>query len=324
MSEAAPKSQGLQAAYGRLRRWTSRTLLEPDYPLVAIEVRPRAVAAVRLAREGGRVVLGAATVVEIPEGVLDVSLTHPNLVDSAGFGVVLQAALERAGALSGGAVSLVLPDPAIRLALVSTEGLKGRGAEAEETIRFRLHKALPFDVRAARLAWDGPGGEQALVAVALNEVVVEYEDALDALGFRPGLIEVSTLALASLWESEDMAGDRLLVPWDDGYVSFLLMRGDQPLLVRTLPGEIGPENVARQAASTLQFYKERLSGGELLDVVLRAAAYPPEDSAAALEGALGRRPRILEPWAALGSAAESDLSAQAVAGAAASALRRVA
>ncbi len=323
MSEAAPRSQGLRAGYGRLRRWASRALLEPEYPLVAIEVRPRAVAVVRLAREGGRVVLGAATVVEIPEGVLDVSLTRPNVIDSAGFGVVLKTALERAGALSGGPVSLVLPDPAIRLALVSTEGLEGRAAEVEETIRFRLHKALPFDVRAARLAWDGRGGEQALVAVALNEVVVEYEEALDALGFRPGLIEVSTLALASLWESEGVAGDRLLVNWDEGYVSFLLMRGDQPLLVRTLPGEIGPESVARQAASTLQFYKERLSGGELLDVVLRAAAYSPEDSAGALEAALGGRPRILEPWAALGPA-EPDLSAQAVAGAAASALRRVA
>ena len=157
MSEAAPRSQGLRASYGRLRRWASHTLLEPEYPLVAIEVRPRAVAAVRLAREGGRVVLGAATVVEIPEGVLDVSLTRPNVIDSAGFGVVLKTALERAGALSGGPVSLVLPDPAIRLALVSTEGLEGRAAEVEETIRFRLHKALPFDVRAARLAWDGRG-----------------------------------------------------------------------------------------------------------------------------------------------------------------------
>ena len=109
MNEAARGSQGLRAGYGRLRRWASRTLLEPEYPLVAIEVRPRAVAAVRLARERGGVVLGAATVVEIPEGVLDVSLTRPNLVDSAGFGAVLQTALERAGALSGGAVSLVLP-----------------------------------------------------------------------------------------------------------------------------------------------------------------------------------------------------------------------
>ena len=323
MSGAVRGGEALRAGYGRLRRWISRSFLEPEYPLVAVEVRPRAVAAVRLAREGGGVVLGAATVVEIPEGTLDVSLTRPNVVDRDGFGAVLQTALERAGALSGGAISLVLPDPVVRLALVSTEGLKGHGPEAEETIRFRLHKVLPFDVRAARLAWNGPRGEQALVALALDEVVTGYEEALVALGFRPGLVEASTLAIASLWETETTAGDRLLVNWDDGYVSFLLLRGEQPLLVRTLPGEVGSESVARQAASTLQFYRDRLSGGELQDVVLRAAVGSPEESAEALEPALGQKPRILRPWAALG-AVESDLPAQAVAGAAASALRRVA
>jgi Tfp pilus assembly PilM family ATPase len=306
-----------------VRRWLSRTLLEPEYPLVAVEVRPRAVGAVRLVREGGRVALGAATAVELPDGVLEVSLTRPNIVDPEAFSTVVRTALERAGALDGGNVSLVLPDPAVRLALVSTEGLKGRAGEAEEMIRFRLHRALPFDVRAARLAWDGTRDEQALVAVALSDVVGGYEEALEALGFHPGLVEASTLALASLGEVEAEEGDRLLVNWDDSYVSFLLRRGPKPLLVRTLPGETDAQSVARQAASTLQFHRERLGGEALGEVVLRSAAVPADQAMAALEPVLGHEPRLLQPWSALGGA-ESDLAAQAVAGAAASALRRVA
>jgi Tfp pilus assembly PilM family ATPase len=323
VSATRGRRAGPQVAYGRLRRWLSRTLLEPEYPLVAVEVRPRAVAAVRLAREGGRVTLGAAAAIDLPEGTLDVSMTRPNIVDGDGFRAALRAALERAGALSGGPVSLVLPDPALRLTLVPAEGLKGRGREMEETIRFRLHKVLPFDVRAARLAWDGSRGEQALVAVALGEVVDGYEEALEDLGFRPGLVEASTLALASLWADEAGEGDRLLVNWDEGYVSFLLLRGGQPLMVRTLPGEVGAEAVARQAASTIQFHRERLSGGPIADVALRSAAVPPDEAVAALGPAIGKEPRLLQPWAAIG-AVETDLSAQAVAGAAASALRRVA
>jgi hypothetical protein len=323
VNEAQRGAAGLRAGFRRVGRWLSRTLREPEYPLVAIEVRPRAVAAVRLVREGGHVALGGAAVVEVPEGVLEVSLTRPNIVDSQAFSAVLQTAVERVGALSGGAVSLVLPDPAVRLALVSAEGLKARGPEAEETIRFRLHKALPFDVRAARLAWDGTRGGPALVAVALSEVVGSYEDAVEALGLRPGVVEASTLALASLGEGEDEEGDRLLVNWDDTYVSFLLLRGLKPLLVRTLPGETGAESVARQAASTIQFHRDRLAGAPLQDVVLRSAAVPPAEAAAALVPALGREPRLLRPWAALGDV-ESDVAAQAVAGAAASALRRVA
>jgi Tfp pilus assembly PilM family ATPase len=314
---------GRRGAYERLRRWLSRRLLEPEYPLVAVEVRPRAVAAVRLSREGGRVSLGAAAAVELPEGTLDVSMTRPNIVDGDGFRSALRAALERAGALAGGPVSLVLPDPALRLTLVPAEGSKGRGREVEETIRFRLHKALPFDVRSARLAWDGPRGGQILVAVALGDVIAGYEEALEALGFRAGLVEASTLALASSWADEAGEGDRLLVNWDEGYVSFLLLREDRPLMIRTLPGEVGAEAVARQAASTLQFHRERLSGGTFDDVALRSAAVPPGEAVAALSPVLGREPRLLQPWAVLG-AAETDLSAQAVAGAAASALRRVA
>jgi Tfp pilus assembly PilM family ATPase len=312
-----------RGGYRAVRRWLSRTLLEPEYPLVAVEVRPRAVGAVRLVREGSRVALGAATAVEVPDGVLEVSLTRPNIADPAAFSTVLRTALERVGALEGGAVSVVLPDPAVRLALVSTEGLKGRSREAEEMIRFRLHRALPFDVRAARLAWDGTRDEQALVAVALSDVVGGYEEALEALGLHPGLVEASTLALASLGELEVEEGDRLLVNWDDSYVSFLLRRGPRPLLVRTLPGETGAQNVARQAASTLQFHRERLGGEALREVVLRSAAIPGDQAMAALEPVLGCEPRLLRPWAALGGV-ESDLAAQAVAGAAASALRRVA
>lgn len=325
MSEPRRRDGGLGAAFGRLRRWASRTLLEPEYPLLAVEVRPRAVAAVRLAYEGRRLGLGAAAVVDLPEGTLDVSLTRPNVADPDGFAAALRVALERAGALAGGPVSLVLPDPAVRLALVPAEGLRGRRADAEEAIRFRLHKALPFDVRSARLAWDGTRGEQALVVVVLEEVVRGYEEALENLGFQPGVVEVSSLALASVPETVAGQGDRLLVNWDDGYVSFLLRRGEEPLLARTLPGKMGSDGVARQATSTLQFYRDRLSGEGLEDVVLRAAAGPVDEAVAALTPALGSEPRLLEPWAALGEVqADTSAPAQAVAAAAACALRRVA
>jgi hypothetical protein len=308
-------------ALERARRWLSRALLEPEYPQVAVEIRPRAVAAVRLSREGRRLGLGAATVVELPEGTLDVTLTRNNVVDPEGFRQVLRTALERVGALSGGALALVLPDPAVRLALVSTEGLRGRRADAEETIRFRLHKALPFDVRRARLAWDGVRGEQTLVAVVLEEVVRGYEEAVEEMGFEPGVVEAAALALASVPDDGGVEGDRLLVNWDDTYVSFVLQRGDQPLLVRTLPGEGGAEGVVRQATSTLQFYRDRLSGSEFGDVRVRAAACPAEDALSALRPILGGEARLLQPWAALGTV-QADVPSQGLAAAAASVLRR--
>lgn len=313
----------LPGALRRAGRWAARTLVEPALPLVAVEVRPRALAAVRLAREGGGLSLGAAATVELPAGALDVSLARPNVADGEAFGAALGAVLERVGALSGGDVSLVLPDPSVRLALVPAAGLRGRRGEAEETIRFRLHKALPFDVRAARVAWSAGRGEQALVAVALEAVVGGYEDALESLGLHPGLVEPASLALLAAADAGAAAGDRLLVNWDDDYVSFVLTRAGQPLLLRTLPGGGGRDDVARHATSTRQFHRDRLGGGELSDVVVRSAAVPGDEAVDLLARALDAAPRLLRPWAALG-VEEAGLPAQAVAGAAACALRRAA
>jgi hypothetical protein len=305
--------------------WLSRTLLAPPLPLVAVEVRPRAIAVVRLGREGTRMALAAAAAVELEPGVLEVSLSKPNVLDPEALRAALRTALERAGALSGGPVSLVIPDPAVRLTLVSVSGVRGRRAELEETVRFRLHKALPadFDVRSARLAWRAVSADELLVAVARDEVVRPYEEALESLGFHPGLVEPAGLALASLAGPDEAGVEALLVNWDDGYVSFQVQRGGRPILLRTLPREDGREAVARHAEQTLRFHREQLGGRGFDEVRLRSAALDPNDASEALAAALGVVPRLVRPWAALGDGEDGE-AAQAVAGAAACVLRRVA
>jgi Tfp pilus assembly PilM family ATPase len=309
----------------RLRGWLSRTLVEPPLPLVAVEVRPRAVAAVRLVRDGARLGLGAAAAVELRDGTLELSLGKPNIVDAGALSAALRAVLERAGALSGGPVSLVLPDPVVRLTLVPATGLRGRRAELDETVRFRLQKALPadFDVRSARLAWRPVSADELLVAVARDEVVSSYEAALSALGFEPGLVEPAGLALASLADGDGEEAERLLVNWDHGYVSVQLWRGSRPLLLRTLPREDAKDAVARHVAQTLRFHREQLGGQDVDAVLLRAGALDPAEASDVIARAAGVVPRLVQPWAALGDT-EDGSEAQSVAGAAACVLRRAA
>jgi hypothetical protein len=311
--------------FRRAAAWLSRTLVEPPLPLVAVELRARAVAVVRLAREGTRLALAAAAAVDLREGTLEPSLSKPNILDADALRAALGTALERAGALSGGPVALVLPDPAVRLTLVPAGGLRGRRPEVEETVRFRLHKALPsdFDVRSARLAWRATAPDELLVAVARDEVVRSYEEALASLGFHPGLVEPAGLALASLEGFKQDGLEQLLVNWDHGYVSFQVRRGGRPLLLRTLPREDARDAVARHAAQTLRFHREQLGGRGFDELVLRSAALDPGEASAALASATGVVPRLVRPWAALGDDADGD-EAQAVAGAAACVLRRVA
>jgi hypothetical protein len=266
---------------------------------VAVEVRPRALAAVRLTKEGGRRILGAAASLDLPEGVLEPSLTRPNVLDPAAFRRALETLLERAGALEAGRLALVLPDPVLRLTVLPAADLKARGrAEMEELLRFRLHKALPFDVKEARLAWSGPREGSVVVAAIVRVVLEDYEKALAELGKEPGLVEPAALALLAALESEQ--GDQLLVNWDAGYVSLVLARGAWPLVLRTLSGQLGPEAVAREVAHTVLYYRDKLGGPGLARAVVRSSALAAEDAAVLLRDAIGFDPDVLDAGAAAG------------------------
>jgi hypothetical protein len=310
---------------GRLARLRD-TLFSPPAPLTAVEVRPRGIGVVRLTRQGNALALAAAAAQELPEGVLMPSMTQTNIADPDAFRRVLGAVLERAGALSAGRVALVLPDPVARIALVpAAEARAARHGETEELLRYRLRKSVPFEIRQTRLAWSS-GEPEWLVAAIYQPVLDEYESACRSFGLQPGLVELSGLALFE--GGARGAGDttdRMLVNWDDGYVSFVLGRSGRAVLVRTLagPGASDPESVAREAAQTVLYYRDRLQGAGLPNVQVRAAAQMAGDAASVLAEPLGMAPQLVDPLAPLG-AATPGVPAQALAGAAASLLGRAA
>jgi hypothetical protein len=301
------------------RAW--RALVEPARAQVAVEVRPGGVGVVRLRREGRSTVLATAASVDVPPDVVRPSLTQPNLADVDAFRRALRGALERAGVLGGAPVALVLPDPVGRIALIPpAEVQASRTSELDEVVRFRLRKSLPFDVREARVAHvRSPRAADALLAVAtLDSIVQAYEEVCRSLGLEPGLIELSGLALCRSAFGPGTEGDRLLVNWDEGYATLVFVRAGWPLLARTLIGPIvtSPAEVAREAAQTLLYARERLASPGLEQVLVRSATLPVAEAIAVLEAPLGRVPEAVDPWPALGTA-DPGPAAQALAGAAA-------
>jgi Tfp pilus assembly PilM family ATPase len=314
---------------GRAAAWLRRTFVDPPAPLAAIEVRARAVGAVRLVADSRGRSVGAAASVELPEGTLELSLSEANVAQPDAFRSGLRSVMEKAGILGGGRVALVLPDPVARVALLPAAQLKGRGrADSEEMVRFRLRKAVPFEIRDARVVVTSlptSGGEpQVLVGVILRKVLEEYEGVCRGLGLEPGLVYVAGLAILDAVEAGRPPADRLLVNWDDGYVSILLARNGAPALIRTLTGvsAASAEHVAREAAQTVLYYRERLGGAGLAEAIVRSASIPVAEAAQALEEPLGVRPTVLDPWGPLLSA--DHAAAQALAGAAAAVVGKAA
>jgi hypothetical protein len=301
-------------------------LIETEPTVLAVEVRPQSLGVVRLGHEGDGRTITAAASLDLPAGALALSMTQPNIVDASAFSRTLKAVLERAGALQGGGVALVLPDPVARVALVPAAEVASRGrTDLDEMLRFRLKKTVPFDVREACIATLVPrgGAGQIVVAAVYRPVLESYEHAFRELGFEPGLVEIAGLALAE--HAALPLGDSALVNWDHGYVSILILRDGWPILVRTLVGDFtgSPEPVVREAANTILYYRERLAGMGLASAAVRSAFLPPEDAAALLREPLGVAPTVLDPWGGLGPA-DHGPAAQALAGAAAALLRGMA
>jgi hypothetical protein len=304
----------------RGRSFWERHFVEPDRPAVAVEVRAGSIGVVRLTRSGAAVALGAAALVELPAGALVLSMTEPNLRDEAAFGRTLRSALDRAGVVSGARVALVLPDPVARVALVPAAEVAAKKREqVDELVRFKIRKSIPFDVREARIAVVPAGPGSSLVAAVYRPVLEGYEAACRAQDLTPGIVELTGPGLLAAAFGALPPADRLLVNWDEGYLTLMLARGAFPLLVRTITGPpaSSPTDVAREVANTVLYYRDRLKGSELAAAVIRSAWMPPAEAVALLEGALGVAPAVLDCLSGLrgGEGAGSGAAAQSLAGA---------
>jgi hypothetical protein len=294
----------------------------PEPPKVAVEVRPRSVGVVRVSGEDGSLALAAAAALELPASALRLHLSEDNVAEPAVLRATLRSACERAGVAAGSRIALVLPDPVARVTLLPSSELPARSAaELQELVRFRLRKVLPYDVREARVSLRREG--ELVLAVAASRLVLDpYEAACRDCGLEPGQVELGGLVLQDAVAASRPPGDRLVVNWDEGYVSLLLTRGGAPALVRTLvgPAAESADALRREIDGTLLYYRERLAGTGLLGISVRSARADAPDFLQALGRELGVATESIE----VRGPEATRVPLQAVCAAGASLFRRVA
>jgi hypothetical protein len=315
-----------RAGGGWVRRslgWLNLHLLQPAPPDVAVEVRGRALGAVRVRRDRRGIHLAAAAALPLPEGVVALSMTTANVIDAERFRDCLRAVLERVGGLTASRVALVLPDPVARVAILPAGEFGNlRSGITDDVIRLKLSARTPFDVRQAHVSWTSLNGRPAagsdvLAAAVYRPVLEGYEKASLALGLDPGLVEVAGLTLLRSALAVRRAGDWLLVNWDEDYATLMLLREGNPVLIRTLTTTPAPADIVREIASTVLYYRERLTGSGLSGVLLRSVPLATVEACSLAELELGVAAEAVDPLAQLGGVG-AGATAQAVAGAAAS------
>src|SRR4029077_357329 len=157
-------------------------------------------------------------------------------------------------------VIAVLPDAAVRVMLLDFETLPAKRQEAESVVRFRLKKSLPFDVEKARVSYHAQpssGGVRVIAAVALLNVIEDYEAAFRQAGYEPGVVMPSMLAALG---AANAPKPSLVIKVDARTTSIAILDGQQLLLFRTLENTRGVtitgEQLAEEVYPSVVFFQD--------------------------------------------------------------------
>ena len=231
--------------------------LKSDRPRLACEFTADRVIAARSSASGEA--LDVYTSRALPPGALAPSLTHSNVVSA---GALAEAVAETLGAVAGklrDAIA-ILPDTAVRITLLDFDTLPNKQLEADGVVRFRLKKSLPFDPETAVVSYDVQrvnGATRVVAAVVLRSVLEEYESAIRAAGFNPGVVAPSTLAALGPVGGEEPT---LVVKVDASSTTLAIVDQDELRLFRTLEdsmaGELSADRLAENIHPSLAFYED--------------------------------------------------------------------
>jgi type IV pilus assembly protein PilM len=276
----------------------SRTF-QSGRPKLACEIAADRVIAAR-ASESGQV-LELCSTNELAPGCVVPDLAEDNLRQRDQVVTALQKSLEPLGGRSRDVVA-ILPDAAVRVVLLDFETLPSGREEAEGVVRFRLRKSLPFDVDKAKVSYQAEtvaGTVRVVAAVALNNVVQNYETAFREAGFSPGVVLPSMLAALGAAPAESPT---LVVKVDAHTTSIAILDHGQLLLFRTLENTrgvtISGDQLAEDVYPSVVFFQDTYSTN--IEQIFVAGISDVTGAAPALQAQTGAEVRELVKASQLG------------------------
>ena len=239
-----------------LRFLSANTNLRPK---LACEITSEGVIAARQG-ESQEAVMAFAPVAA---GVVTPGLKTPNLADQPLVVAALRKALDEVAARDN-KLTVVIPDAAVRVLLMDFDTLPAKAQEALPIVRFRLRKLTPFEVDDAAVSYQimHQSAQQLrlLVTVMPAAVLAEYESAVRAAGYEPGVVLPSTLASLAALNSSEAA---LVINRNGLSVTTAITRGDELLLHRTLelPSSVDShsEELAQTVSVAMAYFEDTLS-----------------------------------------------------------------
>ena len=228
-------------------------------PQTAVELAPEGVLAATLPEKSETPVYAFAP---LAAGALVPGVAEANIRVQEAVVEALRKALDEISPRTR-AVTLILPDTAVRVFVLDFDTLPAKAAEAIPVLRFRMRKMVPFDVEHAALSHQilvqNETSVKVLATIMPGPVLAEYEAVVRAAGYEPGAVLPSSLAsLAGLDSLEpilaaNLSGQALTTSITSGQDLHLFRTVDLPEDPATRTAEI-----QRSVAVAAAYYEDKL------------------------------------------------------------------
>jgi hypothetical protein len=180
-------------------------------PRVIYEIEPGFVLAARV--DGRARQLRRLAVRELEPHTLEPFAHRSNIANADNLRVTLRGLSQTVGN-GNGSSGLLIPDGAVRVAILDFETLPENRKDAESLVRWRMRENLPATPEEARLSYQVLKKESRrveLLVVAVRTVVLaEYEQILEPMNGRLSLVLPATMAVLPLLPAGRGAGELLL------------------------------------------------------------------------------------------------------------------
>ena len=215
-------------------------IVDPWYPAAAIGLEKGLASVVQLERVKGRTCrLKRAASTNIGDTLIRPSFDEPNITNAAQLAAVLKDLATSAGLMRQKRWSLSLPEATTRTVVFTMESQSASAGELKDVLRWKVERSFgapleELSVSRERLHKDAHGRDRYLAIAVKKSVLAEYEQVLESLGWRTGLILPRHLGEAQWLMQKGFAGDSLLVSASSQGFTGVVFRDKHPLILRSV------------------------------------------------------------------------------------------
>ncbi|MEJ7860153.1 MAG: hypothetical protein WKF90_00830 [Pyrinomonadaceae bacterium] len=280
------------------------SLTQPNYPKAALGLEKESVTAVALRREGrgGAFNIKQAATIELPEHLLTPSFTEQNISSSNEMLVLIEEAVAMAGLEKQKRWSISLPSNTARAAILTLENEPASRDELSEILDWKAENTFgapsgELRISQRKIAPDASGKARYFATAVKLSVIDEFETLFETLNWQAGLIVPRAVCEANWLVDRKRQQDSLLISSQPDGFTALLLRGDEPTVVRSVTCTESERD--DEIYRLLMFYRDRLGNDSSENFLQKLLVVGKDFTSARLkeiaDEALGKPLDILRP-----------------------------